>query len=135
MDYFFEAFGRFDPQNDPDVAVKFVLNNILMDNRMAELAYLLTDGHEIGGIEGEPGWFVERRDDGSAAAISEDANWPAGTNFHIYVDEDAFTLGFPEQYLKTDQFHDYVRQAMSAYLKNSSVTDPAISLVLSKLAP
>ena len=133
MDYFFEAFGRFDPQNDPDAAVKFVLNNILMDNRLTELSYLLTDGHEIGGIEGEPGWGVERRDAGASGAIYGDVDWPAGTTFHAYVDEDSFTLGFPEQYLKADQFRNYVRQAMTAYVKTMSVMDPAVPLVLSKL--
>jgi hypothetical protein len=62
VDYFAKAFGGFDPSGDPDAALKFVLNAILMDNRLDELSSIVTDGHEIGALEGEPGWTLERRD-------------------------------------------------------------------------
>ena len=133
MDYFFEAFGGFNPQSDPDAAVKFVLNNILMDERLPELSVLLTDGHDIGGLEGEPGWSIERRDTGPSGDMPGYADWPVGTNFRVNVDENAFRLAYPEQFLKTDEFHRYVRKAMDVYSKRKSSAHPALSQVLSRL--
>ena len=69
MDYLQQAFGGMNPQADQDAAVKFALNAILMDARLRELSCLLIDGHDIGGVEGEPGWIIERRDTGPAGKL------------------------------------------------------------------
>ena len=121
MEYFTDAFGYFDPQGDPRVAAKFAINCLLMDERFNELACLLTDGHETGAIEGEPGWIIERRDTGASSDMPGYADWPAWANFRVYVDENSFDLAHPELYLSTQEFHGYVRKAIDAYLvRNSS---------------
>ncbi|MBB3197187.1 hypothetical protein FHS28_004612 [Roseateles terrae] len=38
IDYFKSAFGDFAPNRDEDASVKFVLNAVVMDNRLPELA-------------------------------------------------------------------------------------------------
>ena len=53
MDYLKAAFGGFAPHRDEDAAVKFVLNVVLMDNRVQELVELVVDGSPFGGIEGD----------------------------------------------------------------------------------
>ncbi len=134
MDYFNDAFGDFNPQTDPHAAVKFVINNMLMDDRLNELICLLTDGHDIGGVEGEPGWIVERRDTGPSGDMPGYADWPIGVNFRVYVDQDSFHLAHPQQFLKIDDFHNYVHKAIDAYLvKNPSKTSIG-NAVISKLA-
>jgi hypothetical protein len=95
MDYFDEAFGGFRPQIDPDAAVKFALNSLLMDERLSELSCLLTDGHEIGAVEGEPGWIIERRDSGPAGNIDAYAHWSQNAHFYAHVDAEAFQLAHP----------------------------------------
>ena len=97
MDYFKAAFGVFAPHRDEDAAVKFALNVVLMDNRLQELAELVVDGNQLGGIEGEPGWMLERRDaadEGGEAAAYPDR--PAGARFKASVDEDAYRIQHPE---------------------------------------
>jgi hypothetical protein len=106
-----------------------------MDDRLEELASVLTDGHDIGGIEGEPGWIIERRDTGPSGKMQGYAEWPVGKNFRVHVDENSFSLRYPEQFLETEEFHDYVRKAMDAYLNHHSSNNSTVSLVLSKLTP
>jgi hypothetical protein len=120
LDYFKEAYGDFSPHADPVVAAKFAINAIFMDERFNELVPLLTDGHDIGGIEGEPGWIIERRD---TAMLDEPyyQEWPEGTAFRVFVDPDSFELGQPEVYLRRQEFHQLVRKAVAAMvIKNPS---------------
>ena len=133
MDYFNDAFGDFNPQGDPKVAVKFVLNSILMDDRLNELTCLLTDGHDIGGVEGEPGWIVERRDKGPSGDMPGYVDWPAGANFHVYVDRNSFELAYPEQFMKNDEFHSYVHKAIDAYIVKNPAKIIMGRSVISKL--
>jgi len=88
MDYLDLAFGAFNPQLDKDAAVKLALNVILMDERFRELSCVITDGHEIGAIEGEPGWIIERRDSGPSGEMPGYAHWPKNARFHARVDPD-----------------------------------------------
>ncbi|QYF95822.1 hypothetical protein KY495_12070 [Massilia sp. PAMC28688] len=121
MDYFKGAFGDFSPHADPVVAAKFVINAVFMDERFDELASLLTDGHDIGGIEGEPGWTIERRDTAMPADEPYYQQWPEGAVFRVFVDPDSFELGQPEVYLERQNFHRLVRKAVSAMVtKNPS---------------
>ncbi len=116
MDYLQTAFGGLDPQTDRDAAVKFALNVILMDARLHELSCLLIDGHNIGGVEGEPGWIIERRDTGPSGELPQYTNWPANTRFHVRVDPAAFELAYPDAFFEAPEFRRYVQKAVDAYL-------------------
>jgi hypothetical protein len=133
MDYLQEAFGGFNPQADQDAAVKFALNIILMDERLNELSKLLTDGHKIGGVAGEPGWIIERRDTGPSGDHSFYADWPKNTHFHAHVEPSAFELAYPDMFMEVEAFHSYVSKAIEAYVaKNPSkvnMAQPVISLL------
>ena len=115
-DCYQEAFGVFDPWHDKDVAAKFSLDALLMDGRFDELGYLLADGHEIGAIEGAPGWVIERRDSGPSGNMPGYAEWPTGRSFRAYVDPTEFELGYPETYMETHTFHSYVLKILHAYI-------------------
>lgn len=114
MEYFNTAFGGFAPHQDKDGAVKFALNAILMDNRVQELSELVVDGNPLGGIEGEPGWILERRDvsDNQVAY----ANWPKGARFMASVDEEAFRLQHSQYFMSRDAFIKYLMPAIDAYI-------------------
>lgn len=133
MDYFNDAFGDFDPQGDPQAAVKFIINSILMDDRLEELTCLLTDGHDIGSVEGEPGWLVERRDTGPSGDAPGYADWPADANFRVFVDPDIFELAHPEQYMKIDEFHSCVRKGIDVYLIRNPLKVSMGKAVISRL--
>lgn len=116
-DYCQEAFGRFDPQDDSDAAVKFVLSILVMDSRFDELGDLLTDGHDLGALEGDPGWIVERRDSGPTGTMPGYASWPEGKTFRAFVDPSSFELGYPEVFVDASVFRGYVCQLMDACLQ------------------
>lgn len=115
MDYLQQAFGGLNPQTDQDAAVKFALNAILMDVRLHELSCLLIDGHDIGGVEGEPGWIIERRDTGPAGELPYYSEWPIDARFHVHVEPAAFELAYPDMFMEAHDFHRYVGRAMDAY--------------------
>ncbi len=115
MDYFKDAFGGFAPHIDNDAAVKFALNMILMDRMLSELEALLTDGHDIGGIEGEPGWMLERRDASKMGNAQGYEHWPVGASFLATVDVTAYELAHPEFYMDKATFCSYVRKAIDVY--------------------
>jgi len=130
MDYLQEAFGGFNPQVDQDAAVKFALNAILMDERLSELSCLLTDGHEIGGVAGEPGWIIERRDTGPSGAHTYYADWPKNAYFHAHVDSSGYELAYPDMFMDVAVFHRYVSEAIKAYVANNpSKVDIAQSVI------
>jgi hypothetical protein len=128
MDYFRAAFGGFAPHRDEDAAVKFALNVVLNDNRLQELAGLVVDGSQFGGIEGEPGGTLERRDiadEGSKAY----PDWPAGARFNASVDEDAYRLEYPEFFMSRETFMKYLLPAIDACAAADPSTARAPSLV------
>jgi hypothetical protein len=107
--------------------VKFALNSLLLDARLDELASLLTEGDQIGGIEGEPGWMLERRDVGNN--MPGYAAWPAGAHFRAFVDPDFFEMAHPEFYMSRDKFQRYVTTALGAYLRvNPNATEVVASV-------
>lgn len=120
MDYLQQAFGGLNPQTDKDAAVKIALNAILMDGRLHELSCLLINGHDIGGVEGEPGWIIERRDTGPSGEIPYYAEWPINTCFHVHVESKVFELGYPDMFMDDHEFRRYVGRAMVAYQQGTT---------------
>lgn len=133
MDYLQQAFGGLNPQTDQDAAVKFALNVILMDGRLRELSCLLIDGHDIGGVEGEPGWMIERRDTGPAGELPYYSEWPMNARFHVHVESSAFELACPDMFLAAHDFYHYVARAMDAYLSGPSIEADMAKLIVSQL--
>lgn len=127
MEYFNTAFGGFAPLKDKDGAVKFALNAILMDNRVQELSQLVVDGNPLGGIEGEPGWILERRDVADDNKVAY-ANWPKGARFMASVEEEAFRLQHSRCFMSRDAFIKYLTPAIDAYISAdpSRATAPAV---------
>lgn len=114
MDFFQLAFGGFSLQGDPDAAVKLCLQALAADHRLPRLTNLLTEGSDVGGIEGEPGWVLERRDDGDMAPGY--AAWPSGAKFRAFVDPDAYDLATPERFYAWAEFSQFVRAIVDAYV-------------------
>ena len=133
MDYLQQAFGGLNPQTDQDAAVKFALNVILMDGRLRELSCLLIDGHDIGGVEGEPGWMIERRDTGLTGELPYYSEWPMNARFHVHVEPSAFELACPDMIMTAHDFYRYVGRAMDAYLSGNSIEADLAQLVVSQL--
>lgn len=133
MNHLSNAFGNFSLSHDKEAAVKMSLISILMDDRLEELAYLLTDGHEIGGVEGVPGWLIERRDSGESRDMPGYASWPSWASFRAYVDPKEFALGHPECFLAETEFHSYVRAALVAYFKANPHRKVAVDAVLTRI--
>lgn len=133
MDYLQQAFGGLDPQTDQDAAVKFALNAILMDARLHELSCLLIDGHDIGGIEGEPGWIIERRDTGPSGELPYYSEWPMNARFHVHVEPAAFELAYPDVFMEGHDFGRYVGKAMDTYLMENSTETDGAKFIISQL--
>lgn len=134
MSYFESAFGTFNPQTDSDAAAKFILNIILMDDRLDELRRLITDGDELGGMEGEPGWNIERKDMSALDNNIGYENWPSGMNFHMYVDPASFELAFPEKFMTTDEFFGLVRLAITAFISKNLIRVEAAQRIIAQIS-
>jgi len=114
MDFFQTAFGGFAPQTDPDAAVKFCLQALAADHRLLGLVEVLTEGDDIGSIEGVPGWSLERRDDGNM--MHDYAKWPLGAKFRAFVDPQDYELDTPERFYNRAEFTRSVQAIVDAYL-------------------
>ena len=112
MDFFSEAFGGFDPISDKDAAMKFCLNAVLMDRRFVDLDRLLPDVSNVGDIEGEPGWIIERRNEGDTLGYD---GWPQPSRFRAFVEPDSYELAFPEFFYDRSAFISLVSSAVRAY--------------------
>jgi hypothetical protein len=84
-----------------------------------------TDGHEIGALEGEPGWTLERRDGGSAGDMPAYRTWPQRARFRALVDPDQFHLGHAEAFASSGAFHKYVRDILAAYVARNRSNEEA----------
>jgi hypothetical protein len=111
------AFGRFEPQTDPDGAAKFALAAIARGRgrQMPHLVHLLTEGAPLGEIEGEPGWTLERRDDGNTKPGY--ARWPEGAKYRAAVDPAQLRLAHPEKFYDRAGFHALVAQLLDAHAR------------------
>ncbi len=116
MDYFKEAFGGFNPLGDEDAALKFCLDVILADNRIDELQRLISEDGQLGGVEGEPGWIVECRQNGE---IDGYETWPKDARFRAHVDPDSYTLTYPEFFSNRKTFLYYVGAIVSVYKRRN----------------
>ena len=132
MTYLNDALGAFHPQVDQDAAVRFAVSILFSDKRFTELSYLLTEGHEIAGVEGDPGWLIERRDLDRSGEHSKYAEWPKNMQFHVNVDPNLYELAYPDMYLEKKEFYRYVGQALSVYAAHYPA-DPNIELIQSQL--
>lgn len=128
MDYFKAAFGGFAPHRDEDAAVKFALDAVLADHRLQELAEVVVDGSQFGGMHGEPGWLLERRDLADEGKVAEYPAWPTGAYFMASVDENAYRLRHPKCFMSRESFMKYLAQALDAYVAAdaSRVASPAV---------
>jgi hypothetical protein len=100
--------SRFDPRVDPDGAAKFALSAICRGRarQMPQLIQLLSEGASLGGLEGEPGWSLERRDDGNT--MPGYAAWPPGAKYRAHVDPETYRLPQPEVFYDRAGFHALV---------------------------
>lgn len=130
MDYFNEAFSGFDPRSDEDAAMKFCLNVLLMDRRFTDLARLLPDKSNIGGIEGEPGWIIERRNEGETKGYED---WPTYSRFRAFVNPDSYELTYPEFFCDNLTFIKFVYSAIHAYCKRHPDRDDEVKLILEQM--
>lgn len=112
MDYFNEAFGDFHPDRDKDAAVKFSLCVLALENRMPELLRLIEGGTNFGGVEGDPGWMIERREVGDTIGYE---GWPDDGQFRAYVDPDGYSLSYPEFFMDQRKFFQYVGALVGVY--------------------
>lgn len=136
MDYLKAAFGAFAPHQDEDAAVKFALNVVLLDGRLHELVEVVIDGSKFGGIEGEPGWMLERRDIADESNESAYPGWPPGARFRASVDEEAYELRYPECFMSRKVFLKYLALAINAYVaaNSSRASEPAIAALRKEIA-
>jgi len=111
MDYFKDAFGGFDPQRDDDAALKFILDSLIADERLNDLIALMSADNEVGGLEGEPGWIMEKRDNGPVSGFED---WPLGARYRSYVDPNSYQLAYPEFFCDRAMFNKYVEKIASA---------------------
>ncbi|MCA7976823.1 hypothetical protein LGM57_10880 [Burkholderia cepacia] len=112
MDYFNEAFGGFNPESDKDAALKFSLCVLVLDSRMQELLQLIEGANDIGGVEGDPGWIIERREGDDVVGYEE---WPNGAEFRAFVDPNEYSLSHPEFFVDRQTFIRYVVALMKVY--------------------
>lgn len=93
VDYFQEAFGGFAPHRDRDAALKFALDELVVERRFDDLLCLVKGGPDFGGVEGEPGWIIQRRAPGKTVGYER---WPADCLFRAHVDPVSYSLKYPE---------------------------------------
>ena len=110
---FNKAFNcEFEPHKDKDAAVKFILNTLVMDESMDRLVELLDLSQQVGCIEGEPGWELERVED-KDRELAGYAAWPRWAYFRAYVDPNYFELAEPESYYTVEDFKGFLCQAVN----------------------
>lgn len=114
VDYYQSAFGGFSPQNDEDAAIKFILHCILVAGRFDVLPSLIQENHQIGALEGDPGWRLERRDESNESNPAF-CDWPAGSRFCAHVEREAYELAHPRFFMQRPQFMGYLHAALKAY--------------------
>ncbi|MEF9406256.1 MULTISPECIES: hypothetical protein [Ralstonia solanacearum species complex] len=112
MNYFSEAFDGFRPGSDRDAALKFSLCMMAIDNRMEDLLQLIKGANNLGGVEGDPGWIIERRESGETIGYEK---WPNSAHFRAYVDTDDYSLLHPEFFADRQTFFRYVGAIVKVY--------------------
>ena len=131
MDYFKDAFGGFDPRTDKDAALKICLDVILADQRFSELDNLLPRETKVGGMEGEPGWILERRNEGETKGYED---WPEFAHFRAFVDPDSYALAYPEFFCDRPTFKKIVSSAIQAYCNRHPERSQEVESIFQKLS-
>jgi len=117
MEYYEKAFGSvFEPHQDKNAAIKFILNSLLMNGEVNRLIELLDLTLHIGCLEGEPGWELERLED-KDRSLPGYSEWPIWAYYRAAVEPDSFQLAYPEAYYNTKDFISFVNQALTGYSK------------------
>ncbi len=109
--------GEFAPQEDLDASVKFALNEIFSANRLKVLADLIGSDGELGAVEGEPGWILEKRIfeyDG----VEEHIAWPKDAEFFAHVNPESYQLKYPTFYMTRSQLYEYIAVAIQNCLRS-----------------
>lgn len=102
-----DAFGGFDPRRDKDAALKLLLDALAADHRLEDLADFMRPTSTLEGIEGEPGWRLERHEGGGRG--SENAT------FRASVDPAAYALKHPVFDCAGETLARYVHSIMTIY--------------------
>lgn len=118
MNFLQQALTGFEPQSALDAALTFSLAVLLADGGAADLLRLLSDPH-CGGVEGVPGWIIERRDAGSDAGHE---SWPEHARFRAHVDPASYSLAHPEFFCGERTFLQHVRSLLTLYLRHHQDT-------------
>ena len=129
MRYLSKAFGATRLFDDPNAAVKFSLDLILMDRRFGDLAQLLNEGSGVFEVAGEPGYSLQRR----APVHSGGGDWPEGKVFRAFVEPSGYELDHPEGFYTTEEFEGYVSMALGAYVSANPTRAYEVAPVQSKL--
>jgi hypothetical protein len=115
----------------PEIAFRLALRSILWNHRLADLRELVTDGHDTGGLEGDPGWILERRDENAThPALS---TWPQWARFRAFVDPAEFHLQQPECFLDRAGFADLARPLLREYLEARPDKEELVKDILASL--
>ncbi|WP_156396848.1 hypothetical protein [Noviherbaspirillum sp. Root189] len=130
-DYLYDAFNGLEPHKDKDAAIKFCLNAVLMDCRFADLETVMRDGADIGGMEGPPGWIIERCDEGATKGYED---WPESARFRAFVDPESYELAYPEFFCDKPTVEQYVRAAIRAYCNRHPERNKETALILQTLS-
>lgn len=132
MDYYQEAFGSFEPHRDPDAAVKFALDCLLLSGKVGWLQDVLDARSDTLSIAAEPGWQLERRN----ARVSDPTvygGWPDSAEFRAYVDPDEFELAHPEAFYDARTFAGFVWVALAVYGRRHPEDMPLVARLLDLL--
>ena len=114
INYFTEAFGGFDSNEDDDAALKFCLDSIFSDGYFEELSRLISQAPKLGAFLGEPGWKLKRR---LHTGLEGYETWPKAASFCASVDVDSYELGYPEFYCDRSTFMEYLKRIIGVFRK------------------
>lgn len=116
MSIFYEkAYGNFDPQNDQNFVVKFVLDLVVVRKDFDKLYELLNGKGNFDIWENEAGWEIERRKKGGEDSVNYN-NWPKNADFRIYLDPQEYASNYPELFLSRKTFCTYISRLLLVYL-------------------
>lgn len=122
MNFLQEALTGLEPQIDRDAALRFSMSILLADGGIGSLLRLLRDPH-FGGVEGTPGWIIERRDAGDHVGYE---HWPDKARFRAYVDPDSYSLAHPEFFCDERTFLAHVRSRLAIYVRHYGPDAPEV---------
>lgn len=115
MDLFEETFGsEFEPHLDENAAIKFILNSLMMDKTLDRLIEIFDLSLNIGCIEGEPGWELERIED-KDRKLSGYSEWPDWAMYRVAVEPESYQLKYPEIYYRSDEFMAFVEKSLKVF--------------------